>query len=313
MAWLSEQPGRRTVTSEEELARKVAHARRLEVAAKARMPDAPPNDRSDIAAVVERVLGRMAPDTSAQQAATLIEAADKALSSGNAAVARTWLGELRAREQVVDAAVRERRAGIEAAVRYLAALRLEDVSPDLFPSGAMEGFAPVVNRLEAVAAGDRPLTAELRREAEDAVLQAQDLADQCMNTETLAAACAALGYRVRRGSDRALMEITRDEWGEDRVRFNLSEGQLTATFGAADADTPATVIDAGRLRRWKDDFELLRANADENGLSLNLISTVEPDELSSDVEGADVDDADADMEPEKRRRTAAAREKERPR
>jgi hypothetical protein len=284
MAWLARRRGQRTDAADE-LARRLRQARHRQERVASRSTPEPRTDgiaepaRTEIGEAVQRILGRMAPETTREEAASLLEAADKALSTRNLAAATSWLGELRIREQSVDAAVLERRGDITAAVRYLAALRLEDVSAELFPAETTAEFAPIVRRLEAVAAGTEPLTPDLRRAAEDAVLRAQDLADERLITETLAAACAGLGYQVRRGTDAAFMAITRPGWDGDAVRFEQSDGRITATF-EADGDASTVALDAERLRRWRDDFARLRADTDDLGLELNLVGMTEPGDLT---------------------------------
>ncbi|GAA2128719.1 hypothetical protein [Actinomadura napierensis] len=263
-------------------------------------------------ATVDRILGRILPKASPEEAATLLEAAGKALSTRNAAAASSWLGELRARERQVDAAVRRRRAAIEDATRFLAGLRLDRISPELYPAGLTAPFADVVERLEAVAAGREPLTSELRMRAEDALLHMRDIADQSLVTETLAAACVRLGYTVRRGDGAALMNLTRPEWDGDEVRFELAEGQVVATFGDGPAGDPATVVNAERLRRWRDDFDCVRGDVEALGLEMTLLGVVEPHGTATETAAPAGSNRRGDEEGRGRKRPQA-RERKRPR
>ncbi|MDL4815010.1 hypothetical protein [Actinomadura opuntiae] len=289
-----------------------AESARVEALAAASGRGGEGGDREKTAATVDRILGRTLPKASPEEAATLLEAAGKALSTCNAAAASSWLGELRAREQQVDAAVRRRRADIEDATRFLAGLRLDRISPELYPAGLTAPFADVAERLEAVAAGREPLTSELRMRAEDAVLHMQDIADQSLVAETLAAACTRLGYRVRRGEGAALMSLTLPEWDGDEVRFELAEGQVVATFGDGPVGDPATVVDAARLRRWRDDFDRVCGDVKALGLEMTLLGVVEPHGTAADTAAPAGKGRRGDEEGRGRKRPQA-KERKRPR
>jgi hypothetical protein len=67
------------------------------------------------------------------------------------------------------------------------------------------------------------------------------------------------------------------------VRFELAEGQVVATFGDGPAGDQATVVDAARLRRWRDDFDRVCGDVKTLGLEMTLLGVVEPHGTAADT------------------------------
>jgi hypothetical protein len=269
--WLSDQTDEDVVTAAQALAGHKIYSR----------PAASWPLEPEFAEVVGQVAARLPSDVSAEDYASVLEAGAKATSVDSLAAARTWLAETRKREQDAVQRAGARREGVQSSVRYLTALRLDEISPDLFPPERLVAFAPVIARLEAVLAGTAELTPELQRAAEDARLQAQTMADECLMAETMRESLMQLGYAVTPGPP-GLFEATGTDWGDHAVQFDRNEGEVTATLMRD--HQPAATIDPGLLRRWRHDYARLAAGVAEAGVSLDLINAMEPTTVHHDEE-----------------------------
>jgi hypothetical protein len=270
LAWLATLPGQaRVKTAAEALAERHLALRSQEV------PPPAPKDGMDFPAAVDRILARLPADVTDEAYAGVVEAGAQVLAAPTATAAESWLTELRVREQQATEEAAIRRAGVRTADRYLTALRLEEISADLFPPEDTARFDTVRTRLEAVVNGTAELTAELRREAEDSVMQAQDLADSCLIRESLRAAFAELGYTVQEPATASAAEaltFNRDDLDDHTVTVRMVNGELNADFRRAGSED-VSLIDPACLRRWRQDFRELAAEVVRLGVNWELIST----------------------------------------
>jgi hypothetical protein len=227
-------------------------------------------------AAVTRILGRLAPDASAEDRAQVLAAAAQVAVPRPDVDHDTLLDELRLRVQRADARARTRRAEAMSAARLLQAIPAGAADPEL---------AGVRAELESVVAAQRPLDADLEARAARAAERVRRELEHSYVRASVADTLAGLGYRVDEGfatvtgnPDR--MRLVHPDWHQHAVQLVLGEDEVRAAVIRLEdrVGTDARREDAEREEQWCGDLAKLRTALDGSGMQVVERRLVPPGE-----------------------------------
>jgi hypothetical protein len=221
----------------------------------------------DLTAEVQAVLGDMPPDASEEDCALVLETAALVTAAEGTLGVRGLMDELYARAKRVGRRTEQRRGEVRSAARYLQALRLETFS-DAYPATAHLPYAGVTEALERVLAGEEELTPELRSAADEAVLTAQEIADEVFIASALTQVLTSMRYEVTVAGPGALVAVQ----GPLKVGINVTDTSLEAEVAEESAEY---------VGDWQAQFDRLREGLSARGLPVDLLSVRMPQPLAT--------------------------------
>ncbi|WP_157248226.1 hypothetical protein [Nonomuraea typhae] len=196
-------------------------------------PRSAPAAPGGVADKLDTQLAKLSHEVSAEDYARILETAAGIRMATSVQAERAGLDQLVRQVHDANAAARRRREDAVCAGAYLQSFHATGL-PDAGDGGA----ARVLERLNAVVAGDAPLDDDLRGRAEELNREALCRAQQMYLRETVAALMRDMGWDV--AGDAQVLTLTRDDWSGHHATVDVGDrmvrGHVVRTAPPAGAD-----------------------------------------------------------------------------